>query len=419
MPLLGCIADDFTGATDLGSMLVRGGMRTVQWVGVPKPLPDCNDVDAVVVSLKSRSIEPEAAVRDSLDALRALRAAGAQRLLFKYGSTFDSTPRGNIGPVAEALLEATGAEQTVFCPAFPENGRTVYRGHLFVGDALLSESGMQNHPLNPMTDPNLVRWLCLQSHGEVGLVPLDVVRAGSAAIEARLAELRSLGVRLVIADATSDDDLDAWADALVQAPLITAASALAAALGQAYRRRGLLAGHPDDASFTPTDGHAAVLAGSCSMATQRQVAAWSAGRQALRIDPRRLALGQGVVDEALAWAESRLDDGPLLISSTATPHEIEQTRSSLGEQASSLVEEAMGRLARGLVDLGVRRLVVAGGETSGAVLQALGVASLRIGPSIAPGVPWTQSTSQPKLDLALKSGNFGQDDFFARALNCH
>ncbi|QDU88554.1 hypothetical protein Pla175_19320 [Pirellulimonas nuda] len=398
-------------------MLVRGGMRTVQWIGVPRSLPNCTDIDAIVVSLKTRSIDADAAVRESLQALAALRAAGIERFYFKYGSTFDSTPLGNIGPVAEALLEAIGAEQTVFCPAFPENGRTVYRGHLFVGDVLLQESGMQHHPLTPMTDANLVRWLVLQTRGGVGLAPLGVVRAGSVAIQARLAELRDEGVRLAIADAVSDEDLAAWACALVDAPLITGASALATPLGRAYRRNGLLSGDPAAAAFAPTAGSAAVLAGSCSTATQRQVAAWTASRPALRLDPRRLAAGEDVVGESLAWAEPRLADGPVLISSTATPDEIDETRMSLGERATSLVEDAMGRLARGLVDLGVRRLVVAGGETSGAVLRALGIASLRIGPSIAPGVPWTQSTGKPSLDLALKSGNFGQDDFFARALN--
>jgi uncharacterized protein YgbK (DUF1537 family) len=415
MPLLGCIADDFTGATDLGSLLVRGQMRCVQWLGIPSQLPATQEVDAIVVSLKSRSAPPEEAIRDSLDALYALQRAGCQRFFFKYCSTFDSTDRGNIGPVAEALGEALGAPQMIFCPAFPENGRTVYLGHLFVGGALLSESGMQHHPLNPMTDSNLVRVLHRQSRGPVGLVPCASVEQGPPSIRAQLAELHKQGIRLVIADAVSDEHLAHWAEVAQEHPLVTGGSAIARHLARAYRRHGLLDNQPSQPHLPRVKGLAAVLAGSCSRATQRQVAAFAAQRPVFPLDPRRLAAGESVVPEALDWAAQRLTEGPVLIASTAPPAEIQSVTQALGNRAAELVEVAMGQIAAGLVQQGVRKLVVAGGETSGAVLRGIGVTSLRIGPQIDPGVPWTESLDEPRMALALKSGNFGEEDLFLRA----
>ncbi len=415
MTVLGVIADDFTGATDVASMLVRAGMRTVQVIGVPQGPPP--NADAVVVALKSRTTPVAQAVADSLAALRWLQAAGAKQFYFKYCSTFDSTPAGNIGPVAEALLEALDSDFTIACPAFPENGRTVFRGHLFVGDQLLSDSGMRHHPLTPMTDANLVAVLQAQSRGRVGLVRHDTVGQGVEAVRARLAQLRVEGVRLAVADAIDNDDLRTLATACAGLPLITAGSGVALGLPAVYEARGWIQPDAQAAALPAVGGAAAVLSGSCSVATNAQVQHWiDAGRPALRIDARELAQGRPVAAEALAWARDRVADQPVLVYATARPEEVQAIQSELGaERAGALVEQCLATIAQGLVESGVRRLVVAGGETSGAVVQALGVQQLRIGAPIDPGVPWTQVEGRPLL-LALKSGNFGSTDFFSKAL---
>lgn len=415
MTVLGVIADDFTGATDVASMLVRAGMRTVQVIGVPEGPPP--QADAIVVALKSRTVPAPQAVAESLAALRWLQAAGARQFYFKYCSTFDSTPAGNIGPVAEALLEALNSDFAIACPAFPENGRTVFRGHLFVGDQLLSESGMRHHPLTPMTDANLVAVLQAQSRGRVGLVRYDTVAQGVEAVRARFAQLRAEGVRLAVADAIDNDDLRTLAAACAELPLITAGSGVALGLPAVYQARGWIRPDAQAAALPTVGGAAAVLSGSCSDATNAQVQHWlEAGRPALRIDPHALAQGRPAAAEALAWACDRLPDGPVLVYTTARPNEVRSIQSELGaERAGAMVEQCLAAIAQGLVDAGVRRLVVAGGETSGAVVQALGVRQLRIGAPIDPGVPWTHAEGRPLL-LALKSGNFGGVDFFAKAL---
>jgi uncharacterized protein YgbK (DUF1537 family) len=413
--MLGCIADDFTGATDLGSMLVKGGMRAVQAIGVPTgPLPEA---DAVVIALKTRTIDSRDAIRQSLTALRWLKANGAQQIYFKVCSTFDSTPDGNIGPVAEALMIALNTDFSIACPAFPENGRTVFRGHLFVGDVLLSDSGMKDHPLTPMTDANLVRVLQAQTVRKVGLVRFDTVARGAAAIRERFAALRADRAELAIVDAVSDADLLAIGEACEDMPLVTAGSGVGLGLALNARAKGRLA-HAGTASALPRlDGAGAVIAGSCSTATNAQVAHWRGDRPAFRIDALALADGKPQVDEALDWARQALVDGPVLIYATSPPEEMRSAQARLGAAAAGkLVEDALARIARGLVDAGVRKLVVAGGETSGAVVQALGVKSLRIGPQIDPGVPWTLADGDPAVALALKSGNFGSVDFFAKAL---
>ncbi len=414
--ILGVIADDFTGATDVASMLVREGMRTVQVIGIPQG-PSPADADAVVVALKSRTIPAADAVAQSLAALKWLQAAGARQIYFKYCSTFDSTPAGNIGPVAEALLDALGASIAIACPAFPENGRTVFRGHLFVGDQLLSDSGMREHPLTPMTDANLVRVLQAQSRGKVGLLRYDLIARGAEAARGALQALAADGVRLVVADAITNDDLRVLGEAVADAPLVTAGSGVALGLPAAYAARGWLQRDAQAAALPAVGGLAAVLSGSCSVATNAQVQHWLAsGRPGLRVDPRALAAGQPVVEQALAFARQRLATGPVLVYATAEPAAVKAVQAELGvERAGQLVEQAMATIAQGLVDAGVRRLVVAGGETSGAVVQALDVHALRIGAPIDPGVPWTAALNRPLL-LALKSGNFGSVDFFAKAL---
>ena len=412
---LGVIADDFTGATDVASMLVRAGMRTVQVIGVPQG--PCPDADAVVVALKSRTAPVEEAVGQALAALRWLQAGGARQCYFKVCSTFDSTSQGNIGPVAEALMAALGTDFALVCPAFPENGRTVYRGHLFVGDQLLSDSGMRDHPLTPMTDANLVTVLQVQARGRVGLVRYDAVAQGVDAVREHCARLRREGARLAIVDAIDDDALRTIAAASTDLPLIVAGSGVALGLPAVYERQGWIRPDAHAALLDDVGGRGAVLSGSCSSATCAQVEHWVAGnRAAMRIDARELAAGEPVVERALARAAESPGGEPILFYATARPDEVRAVQADLGtERAGRLVEDALARIAHGLVANGVRRLVVAGGETSGAVVQALGVTQLRIGATIAPGVPWTQVEGRP-LQLALKSGNFGGTAFFEQAL---
>jgi uncharacterized protein YgbK (DUF1537 family) len=423
-PLLGCIADDFTGATDLANNLVRAGMRTVQTIGVPERGEAPPDADAVVVALKSRTIPAAEAVAQSLAALEWLRKQEVEQVYFKYCSTFDSTPQGNIGPVTDALLDALhgpGRGFTIACPAFPENRRSVFKGYLFAGDVLLNESGMQNHPLTPMTDPNLVRVLQAQTKRRVGLVPHDVVARGAGAIAERIQALQSEGIGAAVVDAIDNDDLLRIGPALDRMPLVTAGSGIAIGLPQNWRARGLLAEGGRADRLPPAAGWRAVVSGSCSVATNAQVAHFrSQGGQACAVDPLAIAGGDDVVAQALAFAVPRLADGPVLVHATAEPSAVRAVQERLGvARAGEMVEHALSAIARGLVEAGVRQLVVAGGETSGAVVQALGIRAMTIGPQIDPGVPWTAAASPAcgglSLHLALKSGNFGTADFFTKS----
>jgi 3-dehydrotetronate 4-kinase len=414
MTVLGVIADDFTGATDIAGMLVKGGMRTIQTIGVPPPGTIPGDVDAIVVALKTRSIPAKEAVAQSLKALKTLHEAGCVRFFFKYCSTFDSTDAGNIGPVGDALLDALKSNQAIYCPAFPVNGRTIFFGHLFVGDVLLSDSHMRHHPLTPMTDASLVRVLAPQTKHKVGLVPLRQVQAGSAALRAALDKLATESVRHVVVDAVADTDLGIIGEAIGDDVLVTGGSGVALGLPAAYRRRGLLT-HKSDADVLPEiAGAAAILAGSCSAATLGQIAAFKGPHRALDTDA--ICRGEAETEKALAWARDKLGNGPILLSASNEPDAVKALQSKYGvEKSSQAIEATMAALARGLVAAGVGRLVVAGGETSGAVVGALDVTALRIGPEIDPGVPWTASVGARPLLLALKSGNFGAPDFFTKA----
>lgn len=417
-PLLGCIADDFTGASDLAGMLVRAGMRTVQVIGVPEiGSTYASNADAIVIALKSRTTPAASAVQDSLAALHWLQQAGCQQILFKYCSTFDSTEHGNIGPVLDALMTALQTDFTIACPAFPENKRTIFHGHLFVGDALLNESGMQHHPLTPMTDANLVRVLQKQSTRKVGLIGHAAVAAGAAAITAEINRLKQQGVSMAIVDAISNADLLAIGAACSTLPLLSGGSGIALGLPQNFRAQVQLSDGPAADSLPRIDGLQAILSGSCSTATQAQVAHWiGAQRPAFAIDPLRLASGENLVQEAIAWAAPKLAAGPVLIYATAAAESVAQVQTALGaERAGALVEQALATVANALVAHGVGQLLIAGGETSGAVVSALGIAALRIGPQIDPGVPWTTSITDKPIALALKSGNFGSVDFFSKA----
>jgi 3-dehydrotetronate 4-kinase len=414
--LLGAVADDLTGATDLALMLSREGMRTVQVIGVPAIGFDHGDADAVVVALKSRTIPAAEAVSMSLATAKALVAGGARQIVFKYCSTFDSTPAGNIGPVAQALLGHLDEKLTIACPAFPDNRRTVYRGHLFVGDALLSDSPMRDHPLTPMTDANLVRVLQAQTSVKVGLVPFETVELGPDAIRAAFDEAKFRGDRMLVVDALTNAHLRAIGAAAAGMKLVTGGSGIAMGLPQVFEDAGLLKRAAPGAGFEAPPGRSAMLAGSCSVATRRQVEhAIAAGVPALRVDPIEIDAGSVTVDSVMRWVEGAAA-APLVYTSAA-PDDMRIAQQRLGrERAGAIVEQFLADVAGALRDQGYRRFVIAGGETSGAVVAALGVSALRIGPEIDPGVPWTVSIGgAADFALALKSGNFGAEDFLLKA----
>ncbi len=416
--LLGCIADDFTGGTDLASTLVKHGMRTVLLIDLSADLA-LDAVDAIVVVLKSRTAPVDEAIDQSLRALHWLQSAGCRQFYFKYCSTFDSTPLGNIGPVAEALMQELGTDFTIACPAFPTNARSVYNGYLFVGEHLLNESSMRDHPLTPMTDANLVRVLQAQCRHPVGLIRHAVIAAGHEAVRKEFSRLSASGVRLAIADALTDEDLHVLGRACDGMSLVTGASGMVQGLPDNFRRQGLLQAGHDAARVPATEGHRAVLAGSCSAATQRQVRAMQQHAPSHQIDVDRLMQGDDIAREALDWASRHIGDQAVLIYSTAAPEAVRALQKREGVASSGArIEQAFARIAQGLIGLGVGQLIVAGGETSGAAVQALGITGLHIGPEIDPGVPWTvalQNESARPLALALKSGNFGSDDFFLKA----
>ena len=406
----GCIADDFTGATDLAGLMVRAGLDVTLRIGLPDPA-EAPQSPVEIIALKSR-MEPVAdAVANSRAALGWLRQGGAGRVYFKYCSTFDSTAQGNIGPVAAALLDDLGGERTVYCPAFPENGRRVFMGHLFVGQQPLNESPMKDHPLTPMRDSSLLRLLAPQVGEEPGLIDHPLIARGASAVGDALPALP----RHLIADAVQDADIAVLAEACRDLALTTGGSAFGAALGLALADAGLPLRRATGSSFEQVEGGQITLSGSCSSMTRTQVAHYADRAAALKLDPLQLAAnGPG---EAVTWLASQAPDAPKLIYATAEPAEVATAQEKLGVEGSGrVVEEAMATLAREAFRLGIRRFVVAGGETSGAVAGALGVSRLAIGPEIAPGVPWTfaEVEGQP-VALALKSGNFGAEDFFARA----
>ena len=416
---LGCIADDFTGATDLANNLVRSGMRVMQTFGVPSA-PLSSEVDAVVVALKSRTIPAAEAIAQSLAALHWLQAQGAEQIYFKYCSTFDSTPEGNIGPVTEALMDALNCKFTIATPAFPDNGRTVFKGYLFAGAVLLNESGMQNHPLTPMTDANLVRVMQAQTQRKVGLIDHTVMAKGSQAITEKIQQLQTDGVGVAIVDATSNADLKTLGPALKGMPLVTAGSGVAIGLPANW---GIEASEKAAALPAPS-GYQAIVSGSCSLATQGQVAHFIAsGQPSWQFKPLSWSTQdvpaqiKADVAAALAWAKPLLAQGPVLVYATTDADTLQKVQAKFGrEQAGEWMESALAQVCLGLQALGVKQWVVAGGETSGACVQALNIAQMQIGPQIDPGVPWCFAPQHAAGHLTLKSGNFGTPDFFTKAL---
>jgi len=417
---LGCIADDYTGASDLANTLTRCGLRTVQTIGVPRDDLALPEVDAVVVSLKSRSIEAGLAVARSRAAEKWLRGRGASHVLFKICSTFDSTDAGNIGPVMDALRADSGDTIVLVTPAFPQTGRTVYQGNLFVGSVPLNESPLKDHPLNPMHDSNLVRVLARQSRTKVGLVDLAVLSRGVDAVRARLADLASRGIGAAVVDAVFDPDLETIGKVALDHRVSVGASGIGLGLARALVTSGKARANAADAmSDAPVGGPAACLAGSCSQATLGQIANAERVMPVLHLDPDRVVAGKEEGLRALAWAKQRLEQGPVLIASSSTPDQVAALQARYGRDAAGhAIEQAMADIAEGLVRSGLRRLVVAGGETSGAVVDRLGIPGFLVGAEIAAGVPVLRAVGDKQGDmlLALKSGNFGGPEFFSDAL---
>jgi uncharacterized protein YgbK (DUF1537 family) len=417
---LGCIADDYTGASDLANTLTRCGLRTVQTIGVPSDDLALPDVDAVVVSLKSRSIEAGQAVSRSRAAEKWLRGHGADHVLFKICSTFDSTDAGNIGPVMDALRADSGDGIVLVTPAFPETGRTVYQGNLFVGSVPLNESPLKDHPLNPMHDSNLVRVLARQSRTKIGLVDLAAIARGPDAVRARLADLAAKGIGAAIADAVFERDLETIGQVALDHGVSVGASGLGLGLARALVASAKVKSNATNAmSDAVVGGPAACLAGSCSQATLQQIASAERVMPVLHLDPDRVVAGQDEARRALSWAKDRLGDGPVLIASSSTPDQVAALQSRHGRDAAGhAIEQAMADIAEGLFESGVRRLVVAGGETSGAVVDRLRIPGFLVGPEIAAGVPVLRAVGANGGDmlLALKSGNFGGPEFFSDAL---
>jgi len=417
---LGCIADDYTGASDLANTLTRCGLRTVQTIGVPSDELALPEVDAVVVSLKSRSIEAGVAVSRSRAAEKWLRGHGARHLLFKICSTFDSTDAGNIGPVMDALRADSGDSIVLVTPAFPETGRTVYQGNLFVGAVPLNESPLRDHPLNPMHDSNLVRVLARQSKSKIGLVDLADVARGPDAVRARLAHLSKNGLGAAIADAVFERDLETLGTVALEHRVSVGASGLGLGLARALVASGDVKPNPPSAtSGASLGGPAACLAGSCSQATLQQIASAEATMPVLHLDPEQAVAGKDEAGRALGWARDRLKQGPVLIASSSRPEQVSALQARHGrDRAGHAIEQAMADIAEGLVQLGVRRLVVAGGETSGAVVDRLEIPGFLVGPEIAAGVPVLAAVGarQGPMLLALKSGNLGGPEFFSDAL---
>lgn len=420
--LIGVIADDFTGASDIANTLARGvapegGLRTAQFAGIPD-MPADADIEAGVIALKSRSAPVDEAVRDSLDALAWLQAQGCTQIVFKYCSTFDSTSDGNIGPVTEKLAEALGVTGIIMCPAFPATGRTVYRGHLFVGDRLLSETGMRHHPLTPMTDPDIRRWLGHQSTGPVGHLDLETVMAGAKAAANAIDGQAAAGAALIVADAVTDDHLLTLAEAVADRTLVTGGSGIALGLPRNVIRAGKAGGgRPPPAAVS---GPEAILAGSCSGATRGQVAVHAANHPVMAIDVPAVMSGVVTAQTLVDFIAANAGRAPLVYSS-GTPDTVENLQARYGKEAvSEKLDALFAGTARMLVANGCRRIVVAGGETSGAVAQAvtgqLGHRAMHIGPQIDPGVPVLTLGQGMVVALALKSGNFGGEDFFAKAL---
>ena len=414
---LGCIADDFTGATDLASMLARSGVNVSLRIGVPLSTPE-NTAEIEVIALKTRSISASKAIEESLSALKWLNEAGAKKYFFKYCSTFDSTAEGNIGPVSEALMNELKVDQTIYCPAFPENGRSIYMGNLFVGQKLLSESSMKDHPLTPMNDSNLMRLLSAQVSRRVGLADRIVVNSGVNSLKEKLISLKENDVPHVIVDAVADTDLDTIASACQDMDFITGGSALAMPLAEFYKASGKISANDNSFMNKKLNTGSIILSGSCSEMTIIQVKNFiQRGAAAFQLDP--IDLAENGVKKVLDWLSSQDFTKNIIIYATSDPDTVKKVQAELGvDMAGKIVEQGLSECAIAARELGIKNFIIAGGETSGAITKALNIRQLDIGIEIAPGVPWTFSGKRNnQIALSLKSGNFGSEEFFTEALN--
>ena len=414
---LGCIADDFTGATDLASMLARSGVNVSLRIGVPLSTPE-NTAEIEVIALKTRSISASKAIEESLSALKWLKEAGAKKYFFKYCSTFDSTAEGNIGPVSEALMNELKVDQTIYCPAFPENGRSIYMGNLFVGQKLLSESSMKDHPLTPMNDSNLMRLLSAQVSRRVGLADRIVVNSGVNSLKEKLISLKENDVPHVIVDAVADTDLDTIASACQDMDFITGGSAFAMPLAEFYKASGKISANDNSFMNKKLNTGSIILSGSCSEMTIIQVKNFiQRGAAAFQLDP--IDLAENGVKKVLDWLSSQDFTKNIIIYATSDPDTVKKVQAELGvDMAGKIVEQGLSECAIAARELGIKNFIIAGGETSGAITKALNVRQLDIGIEIAPGVPWTFSGKRNnQIALSLKSGNFGSEEFFTEALN--
>lgn len=414
---LGCIADDFTGATDLASMLARSGVNVSLRIGVPLSTPE-NTAEIEVIALKTRSISASKAIEESLSALKWLKEAGAKKYFFKYCSTFDSTAEGNIGPVSEALMNELKVDQTIYCPAFPENGRSIYMGNLFVGQKLLSESSMKDHPLTPMNDSNLMRLLSAQVSRRVGLADRIIVNSGVNSLKEKLISLKENDVPHVIVDAVADTDLDTIASACQDMDFITGGSALAMPLAEFYKASGKISANDNSFMNKKLNTGSIILSGSCSEMTIIQVKNFiQRGAAAFQLDP--IDLAENGIKKVLDWLSSQDFTKNIIIYATSDPYTVKKVQAELGvDMAGKIVEQGLSECAIAARELGVKNFIIAGGETSGAITKALNVRQLDIGIEIAPGVPWTFSGKRNnQIALSLKSGNFGSEEFFTEALS--
>lgn len=416
--MLGVIADDITGATDIASALNDGGMSVVVAIGTA-PIDRCavtDTVDAVVVGLKIRAVPADEAVAASTQALAALQSYGIERFFWKYCSTFDSTAAGNIGPVAEALRSALRVDHAIVTPAFVENGRQVFQGHLFVDGVPLAESSMRDHPLTPMTDSDVRRLMTAQlTFGRVAHQNLDLVRAGPEALRRGLDADRTNGATFSIVDAIASADLETVSDAVIADRLVTGSAGVARPLAAAYRRQGLLGNERSVDALRTINGPTLILAGSASAATRRQLETAAAFTDPIRLDPLELS-ERGLEPEHNAMVHALQAHPVVAVASTNDPDELHHAQRVLGTaRAAALIEAAMAELAQLARNVGVRRFIVAGGETSGAVTASLGASLLQVGPTISPGVPWTMTLGDDPIAIACKSGNFGGDEFFDEA----
>lgn len=419
---LGCIADDYTGASDIASQLAEQGVRTVQLFGVP----DANiviapDTQVIIIGLKTRTQKVDDAIKESLGALSFLKNKGCSRFYFKYCSTFDSTPAGNIGPVADALAVELDSNSVIFCPAFPKNGRTVYQGHLFVNDVLLSESSLANHPLTPMSDANLVRWLGQQTKMKVGLLGSESLDKGLEASKNKVEELLTQGCQRIIVDTLNSNHLDVLGELCRDYKLVSGGSALAPALVDAWRKQGLILSNSSAQINKPAlKGHAVILSGSCSEKTNRQLAVWRAqGGAAYFLDPKQLMSSNCAVEDAINWVREHIKVEPVLVYATSPANQVAMLQAQFGSDAlGQKVEQAFVDIAKQLTQKSTQVLIVAGGETSGAVVSGLNLKALTIGPTIASGVPWMYQYGNEPLAIVLKSGNFGSEQFYRDAIEC-